>query len=313
MDDVGQLTTAQLETFLRIAQSGSFSDTALTLGVAQPTISGRVRTLEHTIGGRLFTRRGRRVALTPRGEAFRGHAEQALAALAEGVRAARLGDTGHTGRLAIGLSDSSLADSFLGTAVARFHREHPGVEITMESSSCESLVRALHERTLRFAILPWPYAAPSFDPLRPLLRFREHLQVVTAAGHPLASTPNPTLGEVVRRAAPFLQVWWNQPSRRALDALAVLPSPALEVPVQIARHSLLQGYGAALFAPSVIAPDIATGTVVALAVADLPPIACESALVVHQDDDALQPAARAFIGVVRSAAGNLCVAVASQP
>jgi LysR family transcriptional regulator, low CO2-responsive transcriptional regulator len=307
MSPPGQITTQQLQTFLRIAQAGSFSRAALFLDVTQPTISGRIRSLERTVGGPLFVRRGRRVTLTRRGEAFRAYAERALAVLDEGVLAAILGAAGQSGRVTLGVSDSALADSFLGAAVARFHRDHPAVEIVAEMASCEYLVAALHDRVVRLALLPWSHASPPYDALAPLLRFRERLQVVTSAGHPLAGKDDLTLEDVGQLAAPFLRLWWSQRSRRALDALGKLPGPVLEVPIQVARHTLLQHRGAALFAPSVIAHEIAAGTLVVLPVRDLPPIFCESALVVHQTAGDLPAPARAFVEVLRAEAGDLCV------
>lgn len=308
MPERAQITTQQLRTFLRIAQTGSFSGAATCLDVAQPTISGRVRALESTVGGPLFVRRGRRVALTSRGEAFRGYAERALAVLDEGVLAATLGAPGQAGRLTIGVSDSALADSFLGAAVAQFNGGHRAVEVAAVMASCDDLVPALHDRVVQLAFLPWSHASPPFEALVPLLRFRERLQVVTSTRHPLAARDDLTLADVGQLAAPFLRLWWGRQSRQALDALGRLPEPVLEVPIQIARHTLLQGCGAALFAPSVIAHELAAGSLVALQVPDLPPIFCESALAVHQAAQADLPApARAFVEVLRAEAGDLCV------
>lgn len=308
MPERGQITTQQLRTFLRIAQTGSFSGAASCLDVAQPTISGRVRALERTVGGALFARRGRRVALTPRGEAFLGYAERALAVLDEGVLAATLGAPGQAGRLKLGVSDSALADSFVGAAVARFHGGHPAVEVVAVMASCDDLVPALADRVVQLAFLPWSHASPPFEELVPLLRFRERLRVVTSAAHPLAAKDDLTLADVSRLAAPFLRLWWSRGSRQALDALGTLPEPVLEVPIQVARHTLLQGRGAALFAPSVIAHEIAAGSLVALPVRDLPPIFCESALAAHQTAEAdLPPPARSFVEVLRSEAGDLCL------
>jgi LysR family transcriptional regulator, low CO2-responsive transcriptional regulator len=306
MSERGQITTSQLQTFLQIAQWGSFSGAASCLDVAQPTISGRVRSLERIVGGPLFARRGRKVALTERGEAFRAYAERALAVLDEGVLAATLGAAGQTGRVTLGVSDSALADSFLGAAVARFHRDHPGVEIAAEMASCDYLVSALGDRVVRLAFLPWSHASPPFDTLVPLLRFRERLQVVTSARHPLAARDDLTLEDVSRLAAPFLRLWWSRRSRQALDALGKLPEPVLEVPIQVARHTLLQDRGAALFAPSVIAHEIAAGTLVTLPVGDLPPIFCESALVARHACD-LPAADRAFVEAMRAEAGSLLI------
>jgi DNA-binding transcriptional LysR family regulator len=299
MSDPSSITTQQLATFVRIVQTGSFSAAALALDVAQPTVSGRIKGLEESVGAPLFTRRGRRIALTERGEAFLPFAQRALNVLDEGVVAARLSDAGFAGRVTLGVSDSSLVDSFLGRAVARFHREHPAVEVIAEMSSCEHLVAALHDGVLKLALLPWPYASPSFDPLKPVLRFRERLQLACSSSHPLARKSGLTLADLATSTAPLLRLWWNQPSRRELDALENLPEPVLEVPIQVARHTLLQGYGVALFARSVISHELDAGSLVLLEVADLPPMFCESALVVHEREQDLPAPVSAFVEVLR--------------
>jgi hypothetical protein len=130
--------------------------------------------------------------------------------------------------------------------------------------------------------------------------FRERLQVVTSAAYPLAARSRVTLDEVGRLAALLLRRWWHQRSRRELEALGKLPGPVLELPIQVARHTLLQGHAAAFFAPSVVAHQIAAGTLVPLQVINLPAILCESALVVHETADTLPPPARAFVDRVRA-------------
>jgi hypothetical protein len=60
--------------------------------------------------------------------------------------------------------------------------------------------------------------------------FRERLQVVTSAAHPLAARSRVTLDEVGRLAALLLRRWWYQRSRRELEALGRLPEPVLAVP-----------------------------------------------------------------------------------
>lgn len=306
MLDATQITTFQLQAFLAICETGSFSKAAMSLDIAQPTISGRVRSLERALGGPLFVRRGRGVELSVRGEAFRSYAERSLAVLSEGLLASRLGVSGPVGRVVLGVSDSALADSFLGAAVARLSQTHPTVEIVAEMTSCTSLIEALQDGVYALALMPWPYAGRDSHTLKPLLRFREHLRLVVSATHPLAGRAS-TMDEVCTLASPFLRLWWNQDSRRQLEALADLPEPTLEVPIQVARHTLLQGRGAALLAPSVIAHELAAGSLVTLDVADLPTVPCESALVVHESNGDLPPMTRAFIDAVQTEAGPLCV------
>jgi hypothetical protein len=79
------------------------------------------------------------------------------------------------------------------------------------------------------------------------------------------------------------------------------------VPIQVARHTLHQGHAAAFFAPSVVAHQIAAGTLLPLQVIDLPAIFCES--VARRPRHRRQPAT-ASPSVRRpgaSEAGDLCV------
>ena len=67
--------TAELETFLVIAELGSFSRAAERLSLAQPSISNRIQRLERAFQTRLFDRTTRAVVLTPAGERLRDRVE----------------------------------------------------------------------------------------------------------------------------------------------------------------------------------------------------------------------------------------------
>jgi LysR family nitrogen assimilation transcriptional regulator len=54
----------QLETFVRVAELGSFSQAARVLGMAQPALSRQVRALEADLRDTLLLRNGRGVVLT---------------------------------------------------------------------------------------------------------------------------------------------------------------------------------------------------------------------------------------------------------
>lgn len=65
------LGPAELETFLAIAELGSFSRAAERLSLSQPSISNRILRLEKMLGTRLFERTTRAVLLTPAGNRLR--------------------------------------------------------------------------------------------------------------------------------------------------------------------------------------------------------------------------------------------------
>lgn len=61
------LDLTRLRYFLQIAQDGSLSAAAVSLGVAQPALSRQMRVLEGELGVQLLNRTGRGVSLTPAG------------------------------------------------------------------------------------------------------------------------------------------------------------------------------------------------------------------------------------------------------
>ena len=63
----------QLETFIHVAEYGSFSKAALVLGVAQPSLSRQVRALEIELHEPLLLRHGRGVQLTETGRQLLDH------------------------------------------------------------------------------------------------------------------------------------------------------------------------------------------------------------------------------------------------
>lgn len=63
-----------IDTFLDLCETKSFNRTAERLGVTQSTVSGRVRSLEATLGVRLFQRSRSGTALTTHGLRFEPHA-----------------------------------------------------------------------------------------------------------------------------------------------------------------------------------------------------------------------------------------------
>ncbi len=62
--------------FWTVAREGSVSRASASLRLAQPTISGQVKTLEETLGEKLFERRGRNLVLTEMGQVVFRYADE---------------------------------------------------------------------------------------------------------------------------------------------------------------------------------------------------------------------------------------------
>ena len=68
----------QLEAFVEVAQSGSFSKAAKKLFLTQPTISAHIASLEKELDTRVFVRNTKEVSLSPEGQKLYTYARQIL-------------------------------------------------------------------------------------------------------------------------------------------------------------------------------------------------------------------------------------------
>ena len=124
------LDSRQLQTFLTVVTSGSYSAAGRELGYTQPAISQQMRALERRVGTVLFTRVGRQMRLTEAGEILARAATQVLAGLqaAEEQVAAVAGlRAGHV-RLAAFPSASA---TLVPRAVAGLTQRSPGLRVSL--------------------------------------------------------------------------------------------------------------------------------------------------------------------------------------
>jgi DNA-binding transcriptional LysR family regulator len=117
-----------LQSFIAIADHGSFTEAAAHVHRTQSAVSMQMRRLEQVLGRRLFGKAGRGMALTSDGELFLAHARRLLQAQREVLQA--FDASALDGRVRIGAPDD-YAVCFLPPVLARFARSHPKVEVEM--------------------------------------------------------------------------------------------------------------------------------------------------------------------------------------
>lgn len=112
----------ELECFIAVAETGSFSLAAVRLHTTQPPVSKSIRSLEQKLGVSLFDRQ-RGVQLTPAGEAFFMEAKRAYESI-QRAQAAIDRPGPPSGRLCIGLT-SGLQAAGISSRLSEYRAEQP--------------------------------------------------------------------------------------------------------------------------------------------------------------------------------------------
>jgi DNA-binding transcriptional LysR family regulator len=167
----------QLRTFLAVAQSLSFTQAAVRLGIRQPTVSQHVRKLEQAVGRPLFVRDTRTVTLTADGEAMAGFARTILAA--HDQAAAHFTGSGLRGRLRFGVTDD-LALTPLPRILREFRQLYPRIDLDLTVAQSPNLLRRLESGHLDLAYVKHN-AGGGYEPHGRLVR-RDPMVWAAAAG-----------------------------------------------------------------------------------------------------------------------------------
>jgi DNA-binding transcriptional LysR family regulator len=281
----------QLRVFVEVAQNGSMARAAAALHLTPPAVSMQIKDLETQVGLPLFDRAGRKLSLSTAGEYFLVHARRLLAALKDTDDAmARLKRLEH-GLLTIGLV--STAKYFVPQLLARFHEEHPGVDVRlrvvgnrgelvalMQAGEVDLSVmgrapKEIHTRSESFAAHPLVFVAP---PGHPLLRGGPHA-VNALAPYPIIAREH---GSGTRAA---MQKFFDE--RRFEPRLAMEMSSNETI-----KQAVMAGLGLSFLSLHTMGLELRSGLLALLDIRDAPVMRMWN--VVHLSSKLLSPAAEAF-------------------
>jgi DNA-binding transcriptional LysR family regulator len=173
----------QLEHFLAVVETGSFSAAAARLYMVQSSLSSSLLNLERELGTELFIRGRRGAQLTEAGRALVGPARAAIAEMGRGKDA--VAAVRGLLRGSVRMATVAVPGSFdLIHTIRAFHQEHPGVDLHLLHDGARDLVGLVADARVDFALTPMTREttpALAFEPL-----VRTPLVVLCSAGHRLA-------------------------------------------------------------------------------------------------------------------------------
>ena len=150
----------QLESFVAIAQLGSFSAAASRLNASQSTISARIQELEQTLGITLFDRSQRVVRLTSKGRELLPHAQHAVSAFTE-IRRRVSAPELLSGLIRMGVAEL-VAVSWLPQFIAAIRDQYPKLLMEFSVLLTADILDLLKGGHLDMAIIPGSRFDPSF-------------------------------------------------------------------------------------------------------------------------------------------------------
>ncbi|ACE85902.1 LysR family transcriptional regulator [Cellvibrio japonicus] len=177
------MDTQQLQAFVAIANTGSFSQAANQLHLTQPAISKRIALLEEQVKAPLFDRIGRQIALTQAGQILLPKAKLILAEVDAAAQAVADLQGTVSGKLSIATSHH-IGLHYLPPYLQQFAQDFPLVKLDVHFLDSELAHQEVVQGRFDLALVTLA--------LEPDIRIASHplwmdeLQFVAAPSHPLA-------------------------------------------------------------------------------------------------------------------------------
>ena len=289
------MTIIQLETFLSIEKTGSFSGAAAELGYAQSTVTMQIKQLEEELGCLLFDRLGKKVVLTAEGERLLAYAKQMIGLEREIRLAVPEGDE-PAGVLKLGISESLCYDR-IPSILMEYKQAYPAVTVEIHFISHDTFPQMLKEGNLDIVYTLNPLIEA--DDLLLLHKQKESLGFYASPESRLASKKS--IREKDLDGVPLLLTSHKCNFRAmlvaALEKQGITPDIALEITNKsILKQFAAKGLGVAFIPDMVATEECRDGSLIRLPWKGSA-FSIYSQLFVHKDKH-LSPAIRAFAELV---------------
>ena len=210
------MDTQNLQAFLLVAETGSFSLAAEHLHLTQPAVSKRVALLEERLQRSLFDRIGRNISLTEAGEALLPHAKRIAQELLFAVQSVRdlEGEVGGTLRLA---TSHHIGLHRLPPILSYYSKAFPQVHIDIDFMDSEQAYDLIAQGKAELAIVTLSPVDEGSMITRPI--WRDPLDFMVQREHILADGGQLTLADLSAHPAilPGLNTYTGQIIKRLFD------------------------------------------------------------------------------------------------
>lgn len=290
----------QLETFLAVAQSGSFSKAAKVVHRTQPAVSQVVRKLEEEVGEALFDRSARDGMLTDAGRVLEEYAQKMLNLRREACTSMQELRQVQRGTLVIAANEFTAL--YLLRVLEEFRRFSPMIKIEVRRSLASSIAAQVADHSVELGILSF---RPEDARFQSIVVFRDELAFVTPPRHPLAKARNVSIRQL--GAESFVAHNVVSPYRmKVLEAFKKHKTPLrldVEMPtIETIKRFVAAGNGVALLPRISVEAELGRGELIAVPVRELK---LERKLrIIYRKNGQVSHAASAFLKIAESVAAT---------
>ena len=264
------MNLSQLESFVHVAELGSFSKAAVVLGVAQPALSRQVRALEVDLRETLLLRNGRGVVLTDAGRRLFAHGQSILQAVALARDDLAGSRDEPVGRITIGLPPT-MGRQLTVLLVDHFKRRWPRAKLVIVEGLSSHIVEWITSGRVDVGLLYNPEAQEGLE-ITPVLDEPLCL-VMRAAGQP--DTARGPLPMRALSALPLIVPERSHVIRRLLETQAAQIGLKLDIAWEVSSVGAIidlvcAGHGHAVLTASAVAASGRADELLARALSDPP-------------------------------------------
>jgi DNA-binding transcriptional LysR family regulator len=248
----------QLEVVQAVADTGSFTAAGRKLYVSQSAVSRQVLLLEQELNETLFQRIGRRVRITPAGEALVQLSRRVFGDIKETTTLIGESQQVVSGTLTLA-GGMTVCLYVFPTLLKDYHRLHPRVEFRVMTGPAQQLVQYVRTGAADLGFLALPIEEPD---LVTVPAMREELLLVTHPSHPLARKKRIVSQDLAHQ--PFVLFEADSNTRRVIDQFIVKeqiqPRIVMETEnVEILKALVRTGMGITIIPYQAVARELHAG------------------------------------------------------
>jgi len=261
-------TLRQLQVFEKVASHLSYSRAAKELYLSQPAVSMQIKQLEGHIGLPLFEQFGKKIFLTEAGRELFHYSRSITQQLAEMETV--LEEMKGPGQGKLKLSVVNTVNYFTPKLLAKFCRQHPGINVILQVANRDSVLKQLADNSTDLAIMGQP---PDGQDLIAEPFMENPLVVIAAPDHPLAKLRRIKLARLSQEA--FLSREPGSGTRGAMERIfaehQIKPRISMEMETNEAIKQAVQaGMGLGILSLHSIELELETGRLAVLKVEHFP-------------------------------------------